>query len=139
MIYLLEVCTFMFKEFNNKLLEIFHKYFNQQKSLHRYQTRHAKDYEIPHFKTNFARKTIRATGSMKWNLTEKHVKGAKTIKHFRNKIKKNIIVEYIYNIHICGGNVHVRLYLSVWFDIVDLVLYDIQRVSIKVPQFNEKY
>ena len=32
---------------------------------------------------------------MKWNLTEKHVKEANTIKHFRNKIKKNIIVEYI--------------------------------------------
>ena len=56
---------------------------------------------------------------MKWNLTEKHVKEAKTIKHFRNKIKKNIIVEYIQ----CG-NVHVWLYLSVWFDIIDLVLYD---------------
>ena len=27
------------------------------------------------------------------------------------------------NIHICGGNVHVQLYLSVWFDIIDLVLY----------------
>ena len=58
-IYLLEVCTFMYKEFNNKLPDIFHKYFNQQKSLHKYQTRHAEDYEIPHFKTNFARKTIR--------------------------------------------------------------------------------
>ena len=30
-IYLLEVCTFMYKEFNNKLPDIFHKYFNQQK------------------------------------------------------------------------------------------------------------
>ena len=87
-IYLLEVCTFMYKEFNNKLPDIFHKYFNQQKSLHSYQTRHAEDYEIPHFKSHFARKTIRATGPMKWNLTEKHVKEAKTIKHFRNKIKK---------------------------------------------------
>ena len=67
-IYLLEVCTFMYNEFNNKLPDIFHKYFNQQKSLHRYQTRHAEDYEIPHFKTNFARKTIRATGSMKKRL-----------------------------------------------------------------------
>ena len=66
-----------------------------QKHLHRYQTRHAEDYEIPHFKTNFARKTIRATGPIKWNLTEKHVKEAKTIKHFRNKIKKNIIAEYV--------------------------------------------
>ena len=94
-IYLLEVCTFMYKEFNNKLPDIFHKYFNQQKNLHRYQTRHAEDYKIPHFKTNFARKTIRATGPIKWNLTEKHVKEAKTIKHFRNKIKKNIIAEYV--------------------------------------------
>ena len=48
-IYLLEVCTFMYKEFNNKLPDIFHKYFNQQKSLHNYQTRHAEDYVIPHF------------------------------------------------------------------------------------------
>ena len=94
-IYLLEVCTFMHKEFNNKLLDIFHKYFNQHKSLHKYQTRHAEDYEIPHFKTNFAQKTIRATGPTKWNLTEKHVKEARTIKHFRNKIKKNIIAEYV--------------------------------------------
>ena len=31
-IYLLEVCTFMYKEFNNKLPDIFHKYFNQQKA-----------------------------------------------------------------------------------------------------------
>ena len=36
-----------------------------------------------------------ATGPMKWNVTEKRVKEAKTIKHFRNKIKNNIIVEYI--------------------------------------------
>ena len=93
-IYLSEVCTFMYKEFNDKLPDIFLKYFNQQKSLHRYQTRHAEDYEIPHFKTNFAWKTIRATGPTKWNLTVKHVKEAKTMKHFRNKIKKNIIVEY---------------------------------------------
>ena len=27
--------------------------------------------------------------------------------------------------NICGGNVHVLLYLPVWFDITDLVLYDI--------------
>ena len=66
-----------------------------EKNLHKYQTRHAEDYEIPHFKTNFVRKTIRATGPMKWNLAEKHVKEAKTIKHLRNKIKKNLIVEYI--------------------------------------------
>ena len=60
----------------------------KKKNLHRYQTRHAEDYEIPHFKTNFARKTIRATGPTKRNSTEKHIKEAKTIKHFRNKIKK---------------------------------------------------
>ena len=36
----------MYKEFNNKLPDIFHKYFNQQKSWHRYQTRHAEDYEM---------------------------------------------------------------------------------------------
>ena len=29
--YVLEVCTFMYKEFNNELPDIFHKYFNQQK------------------------------------------------------------------------------------------------------------
>ena len=87
-IYLLEVCTFMYKEFNNKLPDIFHKYFNQQKSLHKNQTRHAEDYEIPHFKTNFARKTIRATGPTKWNLTEKHVKEAKTIRDcFHRRIR----------------------------------------------------
>ena len=58
----------MYKEFNNKLPDIFHKYFNQQKSLHKYQIRHAEDY---------ARKTIRATGPKKWNLIEKHVKEGK--------------------------------------------------------------
>ena len=26
---------------------------------------------------------------------------------------------------LCGGNVHVLLYLPVWFDIINLVLYDI--------------
>ena len=92
--YQLEVCTFMYKEFNNVLPDIFHKYFKQQKSLHRYQTRHAEDYEIPHFKTNFARKTIRTTGPMQWNIIEKHDREAKTIKHFRNIIKKNLIVQY---------------------------------------------
>ena len=30
-IYLLEVCTFIYKEFNNKLPDIFHNYFSQQK------------------------------------------------------------------------------------------------------------
>ena len=54
----------------------------KKKSLHRYQTRHAEVYEIPHFKTNFARKTIRATGPMKWISTEKRIKKAKTIKRF---------------------------------------------------------
>ena len=47
-----------------------------------YQTRHAEDYEIPHFKTNFARKTIRATGPMKWNLTEKTCQRNKNYKAF---------------------------------------------------------
>ena len=86
------MCTFLYKEFNNKLPDTFH---SKKKNLHRYQTRHSEDYEIPHFKTNFARKTIRATGPIKWNLTEKHVEEAKTIKHFRNKIKRNIIVGYV--------------------------------------------
>ena len=51
---------------------------------------HAEVLEIPHFKTNFPRKTIRTTRPMKWNSPEKHISEAKTIKHFRNKIKNNI-------------------------------------------------
>ena len=85
----------MYREFNNKLPDIFHKYFKQQKSLHRYQTRHAEDYDIPHSKTNFARKT----GPMQWNLLEKY----KTLKLFKNSIKKEYYIQYI--IFICGGNV----------------------------------
>ena len=99
--YQLEVCTFMYKEFNNVLPDIFHKYFKQQKNLHRYQTRHAEDYDIPHFKTNIARKTIRTTDPMQWNIIEKHDKEAKTIKHFRNNIKKNLIAQYIFTTIIC--------------------------------------
>ena len=32
LIYLVDVSTFMYKEFDNKLLDMFHKYFNQQKA-----------------------------------------------------------------------------------------------------------
>ena len=80
-LYLLEVSTFMYKEFNNKLPDIFHKYLNQQKKACT-GIKHVM-LKIPCFKTNFARKTIRATAPMKWNSTEKHIK-----KKRKNKEKK---------------------------------------------------
>ena len=41
-------------------------------------------------------------------------------------IIKHLVNVLLYEkIYICGGNVHVLLYLPVWFDINDLVLYDI--------------
>ena len=54
----------MHKEFNNKLPDIFHKYFNQQKNLRRYQTRHAEDYEIPHSKQILPGKQLGLQGQL---------------------------------------------------------------------------
>ena len=52
---------------------------------------------MSHLKKNIAWKTIRATGPMKWNSTEKRVKKVQTKKRFGTEIKKNIIADYIYD------------------------------------------
>ena len=45
---------------NNKVPDNFYKYFNNRTAC-QVQAHHADKHEIPHFKTNFARKNIRAS------------------------------------------------------------------------------
>jgi len=94
-VYYLELCTFMHKHFTNQLPEAFNNYFTIQSNVHKYHTRNNDDYAIPQIKTNFAYKTIKTMGPVRWNSLQKHIKTAKTVKHFRSKMKNSMIVNYI--------------------------------------------
>ncbi len=92
--YDLELCTFMYKHATNQLPKVFENYFNTRSNIHNYKTRNSNAYQIPKIKTNFAQKTIKTMGPDKWNSLEKDVQLSKTVKHFRSKMKENMILNY---------------------------------------------
>ena len=93
--YYLELCTFMYKHSTNHLPEIFQNYFFTHNEIHNYRTRHKDNYTIPKAKTNFAYKTIKTMGPVKWNVLEKEIKNSKSLKTFRTQIKNTLISNYI--------------------------------------------
>jgi hypothetical protein len=92
--YKLELCTFMFKHFNNQLPETFTSYFLKQSKLHNYSTR-TDIYNVNKIRTNFAYKTVKHSGPPTWNSLHVTTKKSKSIKQFRSQLKESLISNFI--------------------------------------------
>ena len=90
----LELSMFMYKHFNSKLPETFNKYFIKHTEIHNYHTRNAQDYSIPKTKKVFSQRSIRNTGPSQWNSLERNIKLSTSVKHLRNQLKNQLILEY---------------------------------------------
>ena len=85
----------LYKHITNQLPDVFTSYFITLNKVHTYQTRNNNAHTIPKVRTDFAYKTIKTTGPIKWNSLQKDIKTAKSIKNFRVTIKDHMILNYI--------------------------------------------
>ena len=80
----------MYKHFTNQLPEVFRNYFCTHNEIHNYRTRHNNSYMLPKIKTDFAYKTVKTMGPVKWNALENKIKSSSKVKTFRKQIKNNL-------------------------------------------------
>ena len=90
----LELGIFMYKHQTKRLPIVFSEYFTKNNQIHNYQTRNASDYSINKTKKRFSDRAVRTTGPVLWNTLDANLKQCKTIKHFRNTYKSNLIADY---------------------------------------------
>ena len=92
--YSLELGVFMYRYSMNDLPDLFNGYFTKRSDIHGYQTRHVNDLNLTNNKKAFSDHSIRATGPTFWNSIDKKTKTCKSVKHFRNQLKQNMISVY---------------------------------------------
>ncbi len=90
----LELGLFMYKHQTNHLPSVFSEYFVRNNQIHKYQTRNASDYSINKTKKKYSDRAIRTTGPILWNSLDVNLKQCKTVKHFKNAYKSNLIANY---------------------------------------------
>jgi hypothetical protein len=82
----------MYKHFNHLLPVVFDSFFTKQTI--RYHTRNVNNYILTKTKTKFALKSVRNSGPSQWNLLQKELKTAKSVKTFRKHSKAARILSY---------------------------------------------
>ena len=87
--YTLELGVFMYKYSINDLPVAFKEYFMKRSDIHDYPTRHVNNLNL----TN-NRKSFRTNGPILWNSLSKTIRESKSVKHFRNQFKQNLIKTY---------------------------------------------
>ena len=92
--YTLELGVFMYKFSVDELPVAFKDYFTERSKIHNYQTRHSNHYNLTRNKKTFSDHCIRTSGPILWNSLPNSLKDCKTVKHFRNQLKYNIIQTY---------------------------------------------
>ena len=84
----------MYKHQTNHLPSVFSEYFIRNNQIQKYQTRNASDYSINKTKKKYSDRAIRTTGPILWNSLDVSLKQCKTVKHFKNAYKSNLIANY---------------------------------------------
>ena len=92
--YTLELGVFMYKFSIDDLPMAFRDYFTERSNIHKYQTRHSDHYNLTRNKKSFSDHCIRTSGPILWNSLPKTLKQCKTVKHFRNTLKSDLIQKY---------------------------------------------
>ena len=92
--YLLELGVFMYRYSMNELPPAFNNYFKKRSDIHGYKTRHANDLNLTNNKKTFSDRTLRTSGPILWNSLDNSIKRSKSVKHFRNQMKQNLISKY---------------------------------------------
>ena len=92
--YNLELGVFMYKYYINDLPVAFKDFFRKRSDIHDYQTRQVNDYDHANNKKAFSDNAIRSSGPILWNSLSKTIKESRSVKHFRNQMKSNLIKIY---------------------------------------------
>ena len=92
--YTLELGVFMYKYSINDLPVAFKEYFIKRSDIHDYPTRHVKYLNLTNNRKSFSDHAIRTNGPILWNLLSKTIRESKSVKHFRNQFKQNLIKTY---------------------------------------------
>ena len=104
----------MYKHFTNQLPEVFRNYFCTHNEIHNYRTRHNNSYILPKIKTDFAYKTVKTMGPVKWNALKTKLNPQVRFKLLENKLE-------IILLQICLKSYFItfqQLLLKVWLKIL---------------------
>ena len=92
--YTLEQGVFMYKYSINDLSVAFKEYFMKRSDIHDYPTRHVNNLNLTNNRKSFSDHAIRTNGPILWNSLSKTIRESKSVKHFRNQFKQNLIKTY---------------------------------------------
>ena len=70
-------------------------YFIQRSDIHDYPTRHVNDLNLTNNWKSFSDYAIRTNGPILKNSLSKTERESKSVKHFRNQLKQNLIITYV--------------------------------------------
>ena len=92
--YTLELGVFMYKYSINDLPVAFKEYFMKRSDIHDYPTRYVNNLNLTNNRKSFSDHAIRTNGPILWNSLSKTIRESKSVKHFRNQFKQNLIKTY---------------------------------------------
>lgn len=94
-IYIYKVSVFMYKFVNDISPDLFSGMFTRNYERHHYRTRFRSNFEIPPFRLNIVKKSVRYTGSIIWNYVSSVLDINYCIHTFKRHIKKHLFVTNI--------------------------------------------
>lgn len=93
-IYKLQIANFMFSYLHNLVPKFLENCFRENCSVIPYSTRQSNHIQIPSFKYDFSRTTIRYSGPKLWNSLESEIKCCPSLSSFKKKYKFKLIKSY---------------------------------------------
>jgi len=96
----LQMCEFMFK-FNSSLLPVnFNNFFQENSSVHHYDTRQVNDYHCFYARTRVRQTTVRFRGPLEWKKLQSDVKLCRSLHLFRRKVKRSLLSTYCLSVQV---------------------------------------
>ena len=94
--YTLELGVFLYKYSIKDLPVAFKEYFMKRSDIHDYPTRHVlvNNLNLTNNRKYFSDHAIRTNGPILWNSLSKTIRESKSVRHFRNQFKQNLIKIY---------------------------------------------
>lgn len=86
-----QIGIFAYQCWNDVSPEVFRDYFNDNRSLHHYETRHASDFIVPNRSGTRAGFHTRFSGPNVWNSIPESIRAAEHLGLFKNKLKKYLL------------------------------------------------
>ena len=90
----LDVGVFMYKYSTIQLPSLFSNYFKKRSDFHNYNTRYADNLNLTKNKKSFSDRGIRIKGPIIWNSLSREIKNSKSVKHFRNQLRRILLNTY---------------------------------------------